>query len=366
MALTLLALGGDGIGPEVMDAALRVLDVAAGSIGLTVDLSEDLLHGAAWERYGTFIRQQTLDRARQVDALLVGAVGGPQWDHIAIDGGPEEQDGLMKLRHELDVYACVRKARSWNQLLASTPYRPDVVRGADLVVMRELCGGAMFSDTRGTESLGDGGRRAFDLNEYTSAEIARFARVGFEIARRRRGRVVSVDKSNVFVAGKLWREVVDEVWRSEFADVTLEHLFADNASYQLCCRPRDFDVILADNLFGDLLSDQSAAIAGSLGMLPSACLNGLPEQGRTDAPAIYEPVHGSAPDIAGLGIANPIGMILSVAMLLEYSAGEADCAQRIERAVEAVLGQGCLPRDLGGQAGTGEVADAVIRAFRAL
>ncbi len=366
MALSVLALGGDGIGPEVMEAALQVLDVAAGSLHLPIDVSEDLLHGAAWEHYGTFIRDETLERARQTDALLVGATGGPQWDHIVIEGGAEDQDGLMKLRHELDVFACVRKARAWECLLDRTPFRPEVVSGSDLVVMRELCGGAMFTPTRGTESLEGGSKRAFDLNEYTSDEIARFARVGFEVARRRQGKVVSVDKSNVFVAGKLWREVVEEIGRSEFPDVSLEHLFTDNASYQLCCRPKDFDVILADNLFGDLLSDQSAAIAGSLGMLPSACLHGLPENGRTDAPAIYEPVHGSAPDIAGQGIANPIGMILSMAMMLEYSAGESACAHKIETAVGSALASGCLPRDLGGNATTAEVTDAVIREFRSL
>ena len=272
----------------------------------------------------------------------------------------------MKLRHELDVFACVRKAKSWNALLDRTPFRPDVVAGADLVVMRELCGGAMFSPTRGVELHDGGGKRAFDLNEYTSVEIARFARVGFEIARRRRSQVVSVDKSNVFIVGKLWREVVDEIGRTEFPDVTLTHLFTDNAAYQLGCRPKEFDVIFADNLFGDLLSDQSAAIAGSLGMLPSACLSQLPESGRTEAPAIYEPVHGTAPDIAGQGIANPIGMILSVAMMLEYSADHPACAKRIEVAVDIALNGGCLPRDLGGKATTSQITDAIIREFRAL
>ena len=366
MALRVLALGGDGVGPEVVDAALRVLDVAANSIGLGIDLSEDLLHGAAWNEYGCFLRPQTLEKARSSDALLVGAAGGPEWDHIVIEGGPEMQDGLMQLRHELDVFACIRHARSWNALLGRTPFRADVVRGSDMVVMRELCGGAMFTQNRGSETLADGGRRAYDLNEYGSDEIARFARVGFEVARRRRGRVVSVDKSNVFVAGKLWREVVDEIGSSEFADVELIHLFCDNASYQMCCRPTDFDVILADNLFGDLLSDQSAAVAGSLGMLPSACLPNLPRQGCVQGAAIYEPVHGSAPDIAGQGIANPIGTILSVAMMLRYSAGEVECANRIEAAVDAALDAGMATRDLGGNLGTDAMTDAVIDRFRAL
>ena len=364
--MKLLVLAGDGIGPEVIDAALQVLDVAADSIGLEVDVSEDFLHGAAWERYGTFIRPETIERARHSDALLVGATGGPQWDHIVIGGGPEEQDGLMKLRHELQVYACLRHAKSYPALVDRSAFKPEVVRGADIMVMRELCGGAMFSPTRGIEDAGVAGRRGFDLNEYTEAEIERFARVGFEVARRRRKRVLSVDKSNVLVAGKLWREVVDAIGRSEFPDVELTHFYADNAIYQLCRRPADFDVILADNLFGDLLSDQSGAIAGSLGMLPSACLADLPASGRTEKPAIYEPVHGSAPDIAGQGIANPIGAILSVAMLLDYSAGAAGCARRIDAAIEATLQAGFASRDLGGEHSTQQMTDAVIRQFRDL
>ncbi len=366
MALKVLALGGDGIGPEVVDASLKVLEVASASIGLAVDLSEDLLHGAAWDRYGTFIRPQTLDMARHSDALLVGAVGGPQWDHIVISGGPEEQDGLMKLRHELDVFASIRHARSWEVLLDQTPFSPGRVRGADMVVMRELCGGAMFARTRGMEIRANGSRRGYDLNEYSSEEIARFARIGFEVARRRKGQVVSVDKSNVFMAGKLWREVVGEVANSEFPDVELTHLYSDFASYRMCCHPTSFDVILADNLFGDLLSDQAGAIAGSLGMLASASLPDLPGDGCVQGTAIYEPVHGSAPDIAGQGTANPIGMILSMAMMLQYSAGAVSCAKKIEAAVEAALNAGFATQDIGGRQGTGEMTDAIIRQFRSL
>ena len=366
MAIKILAMGGDGIGPEVLEAAMKVLEVAATSIHLSVDLTEDLLHGAAYEKYGCFIHPQSLEKARHSDAILVGAVGGSQWDHIVIEGGPEEQDGLMKLRHELDVFACIRKARAWDALINKTPFKPEIVSGTNLVVMRELCGGAMFTKTRGIDTCGPGIRRAYDLNEYTSEEIARFARVGFEVARRRRKQVISVDKSNVFVVGKLWREVVDEIGRSEYPDVALMHCLTDNASYQLCCRPGDFDVILADNLFGDLLSDQSAAIAGSLGMLPSASLSQLPKTGRVESPVIYEPVHGSAPDIASQDIANPIGMILSMAMMLEYSAGEIDCARQIETAVDKALNKGCKTPDLGGNASTIEMTDAIIQEFRAL
>ena len=366
MAIKILAMGGDGIGPEILDAGIKVLDVAATSIHLSVDLREDLLHGAAYEKFGCFIHSNTLEKARQADALLVGAVGGPNWDHIIVEGGPEEQDGLMKLRNELDVFACIRKARAWDALINHTPFRPEIIRGANLIVMRELCGGAMFTKTRGSDGCEPGVRRAYDLNEYTSEEIARFARVGFEVARRRRKQVISVDKSNVFVVGKLWREVVDEIGRSEYPDVALQHCLADNASYQLSCCPGNFDVILADNLFGDLLSDQSAAIAGSLGMLPSASLSRLPVTGRVESPVIYEPVHGSAPDITGLGIANPIGMILSVAMLFEYSVGDVNCARQIEIAVERALNNGSLTHDLGGNANTVEMTDAIIREFRAL
>ncbi len=366
MALKILALGGDGIGPAVVDAALQVLDVAARSLGLGLDISEDLLHGAAWETHGTFLRPETLAKSRETDALLVGATGGPRWDHIVIDGGPEEQDGLMKLRHELQTFACLRHARARDSLLSRTPFRPEVVRGADVMVMRELCGGAMFSPTRGIDTDAAGVRRGYDLNEYTEAEIARFARVGFEVARRRRRRVLSVDKANVFIAGKLWREVVDEIGRREFADVELTHFYTDNAAYQLVRQPTAFDVILADNLFGDLLSDQSGALAGSLGMLPSACLAELPAGGRSERPAIYEPVHGSAPDIVGQDIANPLGTILSAAMLLEYSAGEVACARRIDAAVDAALTDGVATPDLGGSHSTQQVTDAVIRHFREL
>ena len=365
MALKVLAMGGDGIGPEVVESALSVLDIVAPAVGLNIDLSEDLLHGAAWEKYGTFIRPETLETARHSDALLVGAVGGPHWDHITIEGGPAEQDGLMKLRSELDVFACIRSAKAWDALLAKTPYRPECVRGADVVVMRELCGGAMFTETRGIDVDALGQRRGYDLNEYSDTEIERFARVSFEVARRRKRRVVSVDKSNVFVADKLWREVVSEI-AADFPDVELTHFFADNCAYQLCKQPTAFDVILGDNLFGDLLSDLVGAIAGSLGMLPSASLPNLPNNGVVDGPAIYEPVHGSAPDIAGQGVANPIGMILSLAMMLEYTAGRADAAKKIEAAVNAALNDGVATPDIGGDATTQAVTDAVIRHFRSL
>ena len=362
MTFRILVLGGDGIGPEVIDAAVSVLDAIAPSLPFHYTLDEDVLHGAAWTRYGTFIRPQTLERARAADAILVGATGGPEWDHIVVEGGPAEQDGLMKLRAELDTYVGLRPARAWEPLLDHTPFRRERIAGADLIVLREMCGGAMFTRTRGIESVAPDSRRAFDLNEYSDTEIERVARAAFELARRRRGRLVSVDKSNVLMAGKLWREIVETV-STDFPDVTLTHWFADNCAYQLCLQPNAMDVILGDNLFGDILSDQAAAISGSLGMLPSASLPGLPARGAPCGPAIYEPVHGSAPDIAGQGIANPLAAILSLAMLLEYSAGLGVASRRIEAAVNATLAEGILPPDLGGRASTREVTNAVIRHF---
>ena len=377
---TVLALGGDGIGPEVVHAGLEVLQATAKIAGLRIDVEEDLLHGAAWERYGTFCRDETISRARDADAVLVGAVGDPRYDDYLLDEGllrqtgttaapaardPADKDGLMRLRRDLDVYAGLRPARAFDALVEHTPFRPEVVRGADVMVLRELCGGAYFGLPRGIERLPGGGRRAFDATVYTEAEIERVARTGFELARRRRRRLLSVDKANVMESGMLWREVVSALGARDYPDVELTHFYADNAAYQLARTPRDFDVVLADNLLGDLLSDQAGAIAGSLGMLPSASLAGLPPEGERANPGIYEPVHGSAPDIAGQGISNPHGTILSVAMMFEYGFALPTLARRIVSAVEYTLETGPRTRDIGGDAGTVEVTNAVIDACRA-
>ena len=376
---TVLALGGDGIGPEVVGAGVEVLLAVAKSEGLRIEIEEDLLHGAAWERYGTFCRDETLVRAREVDAVLVGAVGDPRFDdYLADDGSPVEEDaeagavardpadkdGLMRLRRDLDVFAGLRPARAFEALVERTPFRTEVVRGADLMVLRELCGGAYFGLPRGIERLAGGGRRAFDSTVYTEAEIERIARVGFELARRRRRRLLSVDKANVMESGMLWREVVSDIGAREYSDVALTHFYADNAAYQLARAPRDFDVVLSDNLLGDILSDQAGAIAGSLGMLPSASLAGLPPHGEPAKPGLYEPVHGSAPDIAGQGIANPHGTILSVAMMFEYGFALPALARRIEHAVEHTLATGPRTPDLGGEAGSAALTHAVIDACR--
>ena len=361
-SFTLLALGGDGIGPEVTACGLRLVEAAADQEGLTVEVREDLLHGAAWDAFGTFCRDETVAAARAADAILVGAVGGPKWDGISVPGGPEMQDGLMRLRRELDTYAGLRPAKAMTCLEPLTPFRPGLASGADVLVLREMCGGAFFALPRGLDRPAGGRRRGFDTTAYDSEEIARFAQVGFKLARRRSGRLASVDKANVMVSGQLWREVVSEVAR-DYPDVALTHLYADNAAYQLARDPRAFDVILADNLFGDILSDQAGAIAGSLGLLPSACLPGLPEPGERLA-GIYEPVHGSAPDIAGQGIANPVGMLLSVAMMFDFSFGRPAAARRIETAVAAALDAGRRTPDIGGTATSEAVSDAVIAELR--
>lgn len=376
---TVLALGGDGIGPEVVGAGVEVLLAVAKREGLRIEIAEDLLHGAAWERYGTFCRDETVAQAREVDAVLVGAVGDPRFDDYLADHGspveegveagavardPADKDGLMRLRRDLDVFAGLRPARAFEALIERTPFRPEVVRGADLMMVRELCGGAYFGLPRGIERLPGGARRAFDATVYTEAEIERIARVAFELARRRRRRLLSVDKANVMESGMLWREVVSDIGAREYSDVALTHFYADNAAYQLARAPRDFDIVLCDNLLGDLLSDQAGAIAGSLGMLPSASLAGLPPSGEPAKPGLYEPVHGSAPDIAGQGIANPHGAILSVAMMFEYGFALPALARRIEDAVEHTLATGPRTPDLGGEAGSGAVTHAVIDACR--
>src|SRR5215470_5455488 len=356
-----LVLGGDGIGPEVVAAGVAVLERVAGSAGISLRIEEDLIGGASYDRHGTFCRDDVVRQAKDADAVLVGAVGGPRWDALAIEGTPMDKDGLVRLRKELDAFACLRPAVSYGPLLSRTPFREEVVSGVDIMVLRELCGGIYFGEPRGIRQGADGALEAFDANYYTAAEIARVARVGFLLARRRRGGLVSVDKANVMESGVLWRRIVTEIGAREFPDIALRHLYADNALFQLVRAPRSFDVVLGDNLFGDLISDLAAAFAGSLGMLPSASLCRLAPSGERSAPGIYEPVHGSAPDIAGQGIANPLGTILSVAMLFEYGLGRPDLARKIEAAVERTLAEAELTPDLGGTADSESMTKAVIR-----
>ncbi len=355
-----LVLGGDGIGPEVTAAAVSILTHTAHLSGLTIEIEEDLLGGAAYDRHGVFCTDQTLDRALGSHAVLVGAVGGPNWDGIQRGGTAAEQDGLMRLRQALAVYAGMRPARHWPSLTATTPFKPGLADHADVIVVRELCGGAFFAEPRGIEPIEGGGYRAFDTNLYTTAEIERIARVAFELAGRRRGQVTSIDKANVMESYVLWRQVVETIGQEEYPDIELEVLYADNAAYQLMRQPAHFDVILGDNLFGDLFSDLAGTISGSLGMLPSASLPGFSTAEEGLGTAIYEPVHGSAPEISGRGIANPMGAILSVAMMYEFSFGRPDLSRAIERAVELTLDEGFLTPDVGGTDTTASVTARVI------
>jgi 3-isopropylmalate dehydrogenase len=261
----------------------------------------------------------------------------------------------MRLRQDLETYACLRPARAYESLLERTPFKAEIIAGADILVLRELCGGLPYGNPRGIDELEDGSFQAYDANFYTSEEIRRIAVVGFEMARRRGGKLTSIDKSNVMESGILWRRIVSAVG-ANYPDIKLEHLYTDNALYQMVLRPTAFDVVLADNIFGDLASDLVASYAGSLGMLPSASLHGL----YSGKPAIYEPVHGTAPDIAGQGIANPVGTILSVAMMFEYSLQRRDLAERIEFAVNECLRAGVLSADLGGNATTDQICEQVL------
>lgn len=357
---TILALGGDGIGPEVLNAGLRVAAAAARGAGIALSVRHDLLHGACWDEHGTFCRDETVAAARAAAAVLVGAVGGPKWDGLRVAGPPEAQDGLMRLRKELDAFLGLRPARHRPALAHRTPLKPGLAEGADLLVLREMCGGMMFALPRGREER-DGRLRAFDTAAYEASEIRRFAVAGFELARRRRSRVVSADKANVMESFRLWRDVVSEV-ATRYPDVELTHMYADNCAFQLAMRPRDFDVILGCNLLGDILSDLAAIVSGGLGMLPSACLCGTPNGGTL---GIYEPVHGSAPDIAGTGRANPIGMILSVAMMFEHSLARPDLARKVESAVDRTIDAQVLTPDVGGTATTDGVTAHVVDALAA-
>lgn len=346
--MKLLLLPGDGIGPEVMAEAARI----AARVLPEAELVQAPVGGAAIDSGQPPLPPETLALARKADAVLLGAVGGPQWAGLPFSRRPEA--GLLGLRAELHLYANLRPAKLTPALADRSPLKPEIVTGLDLVFVRELTGGIYFGHPRGIEELPDGSRRGYNSHSYTSAEIARVARVAFELARSRRGRVTSVDKANVMEAGLLWREDVTALHAAEYADVALDHLLADACAMELIRRPAAFDVILTDNLFGDILSDEAAQAVGSLGLLPSASL------GEPGVPGLYEPIHGSAPDIAGKAIANPVAMILSLAMACRHSLGRAELARRIESAVERALEDGARTADLGGSLSTSAMGDAVL------
>jgi 3-isopropylmalate dehydrogenase len=344
----LLLLPGDGIGPEVTAQVRRVAEK------LTPDLTleERLFGGVSYDQHGVPLTDDTLAAAKGAKAVLMGAVGGPQWADAPRDKRPEA--GLLSLRAGMNVFANLRPALCFLPLADASSLKREVVEGLDFMIVRELTGGIYFGSPRFIEDLPGGGQRAVDTQVYTTAEIERVARVAFELARGRRNKVHSAEKSNVMDSGLLWRKVVTDLHRRDYADVELEHILADNAAMQIVKNPKQFDVMVTDNLFGDILSDAAAQLTGSLGMLPSAAL-GLP-----GTPGLYEPIHGSAPDIAGKGLANPLAAILSFEMALRWSLDRAAQADRLYAAVETALKKGARTRDLGGTLSTVQMGDAVL------
>jgi len=350
-------LSGDGIGPEIVREAERVLDALAAE-GLRIEKAYGAIGGAAYASSGHPLPPATLDVARAADAVLLGAVGAPKYDTLPREMRPEQ--GILGIRKALGLFANLRPALLYPELAASSTLRPDVVAGLDLVIVRELTGDVYFGEPRGRRTNAAGEREGFDTMPYAEGEIARIARVGFETARRRSRKLVSVDKANVLDTSILWREVVNEVAR-DYPDVALSHMYVDNAAMQLVRSPRSFDVLVTGNLFGDILSDEASMLAGSIGMLPSASLDA---QGK----GLYEPIHGSAPDIAGQDRANPLATILSLAMMFRHTFARGDVASRIEQAVQAALRRGLRTADIAAAGepviGTHAMGDAVVAALR--
>jgi 3-isopropylmalate dehydrogenase len=362
---SILILPGDGIGPEVMAEVKKIIGWFGDKRGLAFDVSEDLVGGAAYDVHGVPLADETMAKAQAVDAVLLGAVGGPKYDVLDFSVKPER--GLLRLRKEMDLFSNLRPAQCFDALADFSSLKKDVVAGLDIMIVRELTSGVYFGEPRGIFEE-DGERVGINTQRYTESEVARVARSAFELAKRRGNKVCSMEKANVMESGILWREVVQKVHDEEYPEVELSHMYADNGAMQLVRWPKQFDVIVTDNLFGDILSDCAAMLTGSLGMLPSASLgapmeNGLPK-------ALYEPVHGSAPDIAGQGKANPIACILSFAMALRYSFDQGDEATRLEKAVEKVLADGVRTADLMGPEGgtpvsTAQMGDKIIGALDA-
>jgi 3-isopropylmalate dehydrogenase len=357
MSHSILLLPGDGIGPEVVAQARRVLERVADLYKLTIELDEANLGGVAIEREGRAYPQSTQIKARSAAALLLGAVGGPQWDGLPAGDRPER--GLLAIRADLDLFANLRPAILFPQLADASSLKPELVAGLDILIVRELTGGIYFGEPRGIRTREDGEREGYNTYIYRESEIERIAKLAFELAAKRGGRLTSVDKANVLEVTQLWREVVTNV-AGNFPEVDLDHLYVDNAAMQLVRAPKQFDVLVTGNIFGDILSDTAAMLTGSIGMLPSASLN-------ANSAGLYEPVHGSAPDIAGQDCANPLATILSVAMLLRYSLDAPDAAIAVEAAVSAVLDQGCRTADIAAKGdvviGTEAMGTAVLNAL---
>ncbi|MEL0623765.1 3-isopropylmalate dehydrogenase [Marinomonas arenicola] len=360
MSKNVLVLPGDGIGPEIVAQAVRVLDLVNTQFNLSITHESALVGGSAYDETGSPLPEATLTKAKAADAILLGAVGGPKWDGLDMSVRPEK--GLLGLRSNLALFANLRPAILYPQLADASSLKPEIVAGLDILIVRELTGGIYFGQPRGIRTLENGERQGFNTYVYSESEIRRIARLAFEAARQRGKRVCSIDKSNVLEVTVLWKEVMEEVAK-EYPDVELTHMLVDNAAMQLVRAPKQFDVMVTGNMFGDILSDAAAMLTGSIGMLPSASLNA---EGR----GMYEPCHGSAPDIAGQGIANPLATILSVAMMLRYSLDAKEAADAIEAAVSRVLDQGLRTADIASQdcetVTTQAMGDAVLAALEAV
>jgi len=356
-----LVLPGDGIGPEIMREVLRIVHFFDRRHIASFDIAEDLVGGAAYDAYGAPLTEATLQKALASDAVLFGSVGGPKWEKLPFELWPER--GLLRLRKEMDLFANLRPAVVFEALADASSLKRELVAGLDLMIVRELTGGIYFGEPRGIDTLSDGSRRGINTEVYDEDEIERVVRVACELAIKRRGRVCEVDKANVMESGGLWREVAQSVRDADYPGVELSFMYADNCAMQLVRNPKQFDVIVTSNLFGDLLSDCAAMLTGSLGMLPSASLGPADATGRRKA--LYEPVHGSAPDIAGKDLANPLAAILSFAMMLRYSFDMAEEADLVENAVRGALANGARTADIAAGASsaisTREMGDAVLR-----
>lgn len=358
MTKKIAVLPGDGIGPEVVAEAVKVLECLRCDHGLKIELETAVFGGASYDACGQALADTTFRLAQQADAVLLGAIGGPKWDGLAMELRPEK--ALLNLRAGLKLFANLRPAILFPQLASASSLKPEIVAGLDILIVRELTGGIYFGEPRGIRTLENGERQGYNTLVYAEREIERLARVAFDLARRRGKKLCSVDKANVLEATVLWREVVTRVgW--EYPDVALSHMYVDNAAMQLVRAPKQFDVIVTTNMFGDILSDEAAMLTGSIGMLPSACLDAARK-------GMYEPIHGSAPDIAGKNAANPLATILSVAMMLRYSLSQPEAADRVERAVSTVLEQGLRTADIAVDAsraiGTKEMGDSVVAVLR--
>ena len=356
----ILLLPGDGIGPEVVAEVKKIISWLNKNRSLDFQIDEDLVGGAAYDKHGTPITDEVFYKALESEAVILGAVGGPKWDDLDFSKKPER--ALLKLRKELKLFANLRPAICFKQLVDASSLKPEIVSGLDIMIVRELTGGIYFGEPRGIKPIDKGERKGVNTHTYTSSEIERVARVAFELAKKRNNKVTSCEKSNVMEAGQLWREEVQELHKKEFKEVKLEHMLADNCAMQLLRNPKQFDVIVTDNLFGDMLSDEAAMLTGSLGLLPSASLGAKDKDGNMRS--MYEPIHGSAPDIAGKEIANPIATILSFSMALKYSLNLDKEAKELDKAVQKVLDDGLRTKDILSK-GTKEVStktmgDAII------